>query len=304
MLGTAGIVVPLVRRFGFSPVLGYLGAGAILGPLALGSFKDEVPFLRWVTVIDAQNVSDFADLGVVFLLFLIGLELSYERLLTMRRLVFGLGGLQVVLSTAVIGGIVALAGIPPAAAVIIGSCLSLSSTAIVIEILSNQRRMSTTTGRTSFSILLAQDMAVVPILMFVSILGNNVGGSIVNGIVLAVAQAALALAFIVIVGRLLLRPLFRLVAATGTSELFVAAILFVIVGTRCCCRRRGAVHGTRRVRCRPAAGGNRVPQGHRDDDRAVQGAAARGVLLHRRHEHRFSRARTRADLAAGVRWPA
>jgi len=231
VLGTAGIVVPLVRRFGFSPVLGYLGAGAILGPLALGSFKDDIPFLRWVTVIDAQNVSDFADLGVVFLLFLIGLELSYERLLTMRRLVFGLGSLQVALSTAVIGGVVAFAGIPPAAAVIIGSCLSLSSTAIVIEILSNQRRMSTTTGRTSFSILLAQDMAVVPILMFVSILGNNVGGSIVSGIVLAVTQAALALAFIVIFGRLLLRPLFRLVAATGTSELFVAAILFVIVGT-------------------------------------------------------------------------
>ena len=231
VLGTAGIVVPLVRRFGFSPVLGYLGAGAILGPLALGSFKDEVPFLRWVTVIDAKNVSDIADLGVVFLLFLIGLELSYERLVTMRRLVFGLGSLQVVLSTVVIGGIAALAGVPPAAAVIVGSCLSLSSTAIVIEILSNQRRMATSTGRASFSILLAQDMAVVPILMFVAILGNGVGGSVVNGIVLAVAQAALALAFIVIVGRLLLRPLFRLVAATGTSELFVAAILFVIVGT-------------------------------------------------------------------------
>lgn len=231
VLGTAGIVVPLVRRYGFSPVLGYLGAGAILGPLALGSFKDAVPFLRWVTVIDAQNVSDFADLGVVFLLFLIGLELSYERLLTMRRLVFGLGSLQVALSTAVIGGVVAFAGVPPAAAVIIGSCLSLSSTAIVIEILSNQRRMSTSTGRTSFSILLAQDMAVVPILMFVSILGNGIGGSVINGIILAVTQAALALGFIVIVGRLLLRPLFRLVAATGTSELFVAAILFVIVGT-------------------------------------------------------------------------
>ena len=231
VLATAGIVVPLVRRFGLSPVLGYLGAGAILGPLALGSFKDDIPFLRWVTVVDAKNVSDIADLGVVFLLFLIGLELSYERLVTMRRLVFGLGSLQVVLSTVIIGAIVALAGLPPAAAVIIGSCLSLSSTAIVIEILSNQRRMSTAAGRTSFSILLAQDMAVVPILMFVSILGNNVGGSIVSGIILAVTQAALALAFIVVFGRLLLRPLFRLVAATGTSELFVAAILFVIVST-------------------------------------------------------------------------
>jgi CPA2 family monovalent cation:H+ antiporter-2 len=231
VLGTAGIVVPLVRRFGFSPVLGYLGAGAILGPLALGSFKDEVPFLRWVTVVDAKNVSDFADLGVVFLLFLIGLELSYERLLTMRRLVFGLGSLQVVLSAAVIGGVVAFAGVPPAAAVIVGSCLSLSSTAIVIEVLSNQRRMATATGRASFSILLAQDMAVVPILMFVAILGNGMGGSVINGIILAVVQAAAALAFIVIVGRLLLRPLFRMVAATGTSELFVAAIMFVIVST-------------------------------------------------------------------------
>jgi monovalent cation:H+ antiporter-2, CPA2 family len=231
VLGTAGIVVPLVRRYGFSPVLGYLGAGAILGPLALGSFKDDIPFLRWITVIDAKNVSDIADLGVVFLLFLIGLELSYERLVTMRRLVFGLGSLQVVLTSAIIATVVALAGFPPAAAIILGSCLSLSSTAIVIEVLSSQRRMSTAAGRTSFSILLAQDMAVVPILMFVSIVGSNAGGSIVGGIVLAVTQAALALAFIVIFGRLLLRPLFRLVAAPGTSELFVAAILFVIVGT-------------------------------------------------------------------------
>lgn len=231
VLGTAGIVVPLVRRFGLNPVLGYLGAGAVLGPLGLGSFIGTVPWLYWVTVVDAANVSVIAELGVVFLLFLIGLELSYERLLTMRRLVFGLGGLQVILSTVVIGGIVALAGNTPAAAVIIGSCLALSSTAIVIEVLSNQRRLSTAAGRASFSILLAQDMAVVPILLFVSILGNGAGGSVLTGLFLAVANAALALGFIVVVGRLLLRPLFRLVASTGTSELFVAAILFVIVGT-------------------------------------------------------------------------
>jgi CPA2 family monovalent cation:H+ antiporter-2 len=97
VLGTAGVVVPLVRRFGLSPVLGYLGAGAILGPLGLGTFKDQVPFLYWVTVVDARHVSGFAELGVVFLLFLIGLELSYQRLLTMRRLVFGVGFLQVTL---------------------------------------------------------------------------------------------------------------------------------------------------------------------------------------------------------------
>ena len=231
VLGTAGIVVPLVRRFGFSPVLGYLGAGAILGPLGLGTFMQYAPWLYWVTVVDPKNVSAFAELGIVFLMFLIGLELSFQRLVTMRRLVFGLGGLQVALSTAAIAGIVAAAGRPGPAAVIIGSCLALSSTAIVVEILSNQRRLSTAAGRTSFSILLAQDVAVVPILLFVSILANGAGGSVLTGLTLAVVNAAVALGVIVIVGRLLLRPLFRLVASTGTSELFVAATLFVIVAT-------------------------------------------------------------------------
>ena len=229
VLGTAGIVVPLGRRFGLSPVLGYLGAGAILGPLGLGTFKEQIPALYWLTVVDKNNVSAFAELGIVFLLFLIGLELSFQRLLTMRRLVFGLGGLQFLLCTAAIAGIVAFAGGGAAAAIIIGSCLALSSTAIVLELLSNQRRMSTSTGRTSFSILLAQDLAVIPILLFVSMLGGRAGGSVIAGLALALANAALAVGVIVITGRLLLRPLFRLVASTGTSELFVAATLFVIV---------------------------------------------------------------------------
>jgi CPA2 family monovalent cation:H+ antiporter-2 len=231
VLATAGIVVPLVRRFGLSPVLGYLGAGAVLGPLGLGTFKEQVPLLYWLTVVDARNVSAIAELGVVFLLFLIGLELSFPRLLTMRRLVFGLGGLQVTLSTAVIAGIAALAGSTGAAAIIIGSCLALSSTAIVLDVLSHQRRLSTSVGRTSFSILLAQDLAVAPILLLVALLANGVGSSALTGLALAVANATLALGIIVIVGRILLRPLFRLVAATDTGELFVAATLFVIVAS-------------------------------------------------------------------------
>ena len=231
VLGTAGIVVPLVRRFGLSPVLGYLGAGAILGPLGLGSFMDKAPWLYWVTVVDPKNVSGFAELGIVFLLFLIGLELSYQRLVTMRRLVFGLGTLQVVLCSAAIAGIAMLAGSKPAAAVVIGACLALSSTAIVIEVLSNQRRLSTTVGRTSFSILLAQDLAVVPILLFVSFLGHSQGSSVMTGLVLAVTNAALAIGVIVAAGRLLLQPLLRLVGSIESSELFVAAILFVIVGS-------------------------------------------------------------------------
>jgi CPA2 family monovalent cation:H+ antiporter-2 len=231
VLGTAGIVVPMVRHWGISPVLGYLGAGAVLGPLGLGSFKGDYPFLYWVTVVDKENVAGIADLGVVFLLFLIGVELSYERLKTMRRLVFGLGGLQIELSALVIGAFVAIAGGTPAVAMVLGACLALSSTAIVLEVLSNQDRLATTAGRTSFSVLLAQDLAVVPILLFISTLGARTGGSVVTSLALALSNAALAVIFIVVVGRLFLRPLFRLVASVGTSELFVAAILFVIVGT-------------------------------------------------------------------------
>src|SRR6202008_4667611 len=146
VLGTAGIVVPLVRRFGLSPVLGYLGAGAILGPLGLGSFIGEAPWLYWVTVGDRNNVSAIAELGIVFLLFLIGLELSFQRLLAMRRLVFGLGGAQVLLTTALLSGVALLLGQSASEAVILGASLSLSSTAIVLELLSNQERLTTTVG--------------------------------------------------------------------------------------------------------------------------------------------------------------
>src|SRR5215208_3262365 len=125
LLGTAGIVIPLVRRFGFNPVLGYLVAGAILGPLGLGSFIGQFPYLFWFTVVDAKNVAGFADLGVVFLLFLIGLELSYNRLMAMRRLVFGLGGLQVAVTTVILAGVLMSAGQKAPVAVMLAACLAL-----------------------------------------------------------------------------------------------------------------------------------------------------------------------------------
>jgi CPA2 family monovalent cation:H+ antiporter-2 len=231
VLGTASIVVPIVRRWGLSPMLGYLAAGALLGPVGLGSFIGTVPFLYWVTVVDAKNVAGIAELGVVFLLFLIGMELSYKRLKAMRRLVFGLGSLQIVLSTIAIGGVAALIGNTPAVSIIIGACLSLSSTAIVVEVLSNQGRLATIAGRTSLAVLLAQDLAVVPILLFVSIVGAGAGSSVLTSLLMALLNAAIALGAIVVIGRLLLRPLFHLVASDGSNELFVAAALFVIVGT-------------------------------------------------------------------------
>ena len=180
LLGTAGVVIPLARRFGLNPVLGYLGAGAILGPLGLGSFIDSFPLLYWVTVVDAKNVSGIANLGIVFLLFLIGMELSYDRLKAMRRLIVGLGGLQIIFSTVVIGAVAALAGSKGPVAFIIGACLALSSTAIVVEMLSRQGRLNTSAGRASFATLLAQDLAVAPLLLFISIFGAGESGSVVR----------------------------------------------------------------------------------------------------------------------------
>ena len=230
VLGTAGVVVPLVRRWGFSPVLGYLGAGALLGPYGLGSFIKSLPALSWITIVDPRNVEGIAELGVVFLLFLIGLELSFRRLLTMRRLVFGLGWLQVLVSSALIGGAAAFLGQQPSASIVLGTCLALSSTAIVLELLANQGRLATNVGRASFAVLLAQDIAVIPILMFVSIAGASLHRSVLMSLATAFLQALAAVAIIVSFGRLLLRPLFRLVAGARSTDLFIAAVLFVIIG--------------------------------------------------------------------------
>jgi CPA2 family monovalent cation:H+ antiporter-2 len=230
VLGTAGIVVPIVSRLGFNPTLGYLVAGAILGPLGLGSLIHSYSFLYWLTVGEAKNVEGIAELGVVFLLFLIALELSFQRLLTMRRYVFGLGGLQVLITTALIFGVARMAGQQPASALILGASLSLSSTAIVLELLSKQERLTTSVGRTSFSVLLAQDLAVIPLLIFVSILAGGPGKSVLTSLGTALLQAAVALAVIVLFGRVLMRPLFRLVAMTRSQDLFIATVLFVIVG--------------------------------------------------------------------------
>ena len=182
-------------------------------------------------MVDAKNVSGFADLGIVFLLFLIGMELSYDRLRAMRRLIVGLGGSQIVLSAAVIGGMAAVAGADASVALILGACLALSSTAIVLEVLSRQGRLNTSAGRASFATLLAQDLAVAPLLLFISISGIRENGSVLASLALALTNTVIAIGVIVIVGRLVMRPLFRLVASVGMNELFVATTLFVIVAT-------------------------------------------------------------------------
>ncbi len=231
-LVASGIILPLVHRLRVSPVLGYLVIGVIIGPFGLGLLADDFGWLAHFVISDLKGVQALAELGVVFLLFMIGLELSLERLWAMRRLVFGLGGLQVILSGVVIGGIALALGADAATAMVLGACLALSSTAIVMQLLIEQRRMGSPAGRASFSILLLQDLAVVPILFMVGVFGKaGAEGGVLVGLAVAFGKALLAMALVFILGRLVLRHLFRFVAQTRSAEMFMAAVLLVAVGT-------------------------------------------------------------------------
>jgi CPA2 family monovalent cation:H+ antiporter-2 len=229
LLGTAGVLIPIFRRWGVNPVLGYLAAGVILGPLGLGSFINHWHAIYWFTIVDASNVSGIAELGVVFLLFVIGLELSLDRLSSMRTLVGGLGTMQVLISAIIITAEAIMIGQSLQVAVLLGTSLSLSSTAIVLEILSKQNRLSTSPGRATFAVLLTQDIAAIPILIFVSIGASNQSSSVGTELLNAILRALLAIAIIVSFGRFLMRPLFRSVAGAHSTELFIAVVLFVIV---------------------------------------------------------------------------
>ena len=223
-------MVPIFRRLKLSPTLGFLGAGVILGPFGLGALQGELPWLRYVTIKNSTQMAQLAEFGVVFLLFAIGLELSWERLWTMRRLVFGLGGSQVVLCTAAIAGAAMLLGLDPVAAALLGSALALSSTAIVMPLLAEQKRQFSRPGRAAFSVLLLQDLAVAPILATIAVLGGHRGEAFSPKLLLAFAPAALGLIVLVVLGRLILRPMMRSVAKADSEELFVAASLLVVLG--------------------------------------------------------------------------
>ncbi|MBO6543660.1 MAG: cation:proton antiporter [Alphaproteobacteria bacterium] len=217
------LVVPLFQWMRASPVFGYLAVGALIGPFGLA------------VIDDVEGVIRLAELGVVFLLFTIGLELSFERLLAMRRLIFGLGGLQVLIVGLVIVFFSLKWGNTIEASLIIGFSLALSSTAIVTQVLIEKGEFATPLGRRSFAILLFQDLAVVPLIMLVSILANGgaeIGGwELTKSVVIALVQAVAAIAFILIVGRFALRYLFRLVTWTKSPELFMALTLLAVLST-------------------------------------------------------------------------
>lgn len=217
-LVAAIVVVPAVRRLRTSPVLGYLAAGLLIGPHGLAIIRD------------SEGAHTLAEFGVVFLLFVIGLEFSMERLRSLGRYVFGLGALQVTVTGCLIGGVAMALGQTKESAIIIGGGLALSSTAFVVQLLVERGERATPFGGVSFAVLLFQDLAIVPLLMLVTLLGEG-NGSFITAMGYAILEAAVALALVAGIGRLILRPVYRIVAETRSSELFVATTLLVVLGT-------------------------------------------------------------------------
>lgn len=216
-LTAAVIAVPLSRRLGLGSVLGYLVAGAVIGPAGLG------------IVFNVNDILHFAEFGVVLLLFIIGLELQPSRLWTLRKAIFGMGAAQVLVSGAALAGAAMAMGVGLLAAVVIGLTLALSSTAFALQNLAEKNQLTTRHGRAAFSILLFQDMAAIPLIAFVPLLGPQSDGLLDRG---DLVNAALTLGVLIAVsigGHYLLRYALRVVALTHIRELFTAMALLVVV---------------------------------------------------------------------------
>jgi len=209
------IAVPISKRLGFGSVLGYLAAGILIGPFGIALIDD------------AEHMMHFAELGVVFLLFIIGLELQPSRLWVLRRMVFGLGSAQVILSAVILSAIALMFGLTSLQAVVVGSILALSSTAFVLQMLAEKNQLTTSHGRTAFTILLFQDLAAIPLIALIPVLGSTAIATINFG---GISTVIVTLIGLVIGGRYLLRPVLRVVASTEIPELFTATALLVVIG--------------------------------------------------------------------------
>lgn len=217
ILLSAVFVVTIFKRMRLSPVLGYLVAGAIIGEHGLG-------------YVQSSELSLMAELGIVFLLFAIGLELTIERLMAMRIHVFGFGSLQLILTAVTMAFIAKFFGLKTEAAIIIGGSLALSSTAIVLKVLSDANLQATQVGRLSLANLLLQDLAVAPLLVMVPLLARE-HGNILLELSSATLKALIALVIIFFVGRVILRPLYAAIVSVKSNELFLSATLLVIIGS-------------------------------------------------------------------------
>lgn len=227
ILGAAGIVIPVFARFRITPIIGFILIGVAVGPFGLGSLVERIPWLYYITISDPEALTPFADFGIVLLLFAIGLELSFNRLWTMRKLVFGLGALEVLISGSALALFMGLAGaMDTAAALALGFALAFSSTAIVLPISGTRSPV----GRAALSMLLFEDIMIVPIIFVLGALAPNAADEGWGGIIQTLWQGGLVIAVLLVVGRFALPRLFAQAARTKSPELFLAASLLVVIG--------------------------------------------------------------------------
>lgn len=227
ILGAAGIVIPVFARFRITPIIGFILIGVLVGPFGLGSLVERIPWLYYITISDPGSLAPFADFGIVLLLFAIGLELSFNRLWQMRKLVFGLGALELLIIGSSLAVFLGLAGsMSPAGALALGFALAFSSTAIVLPISGTR----TPVGRAALSMLLFEDIMIVPIIFVLGALAPNAADEGWGGIIQTLWQGGLVIAALLIVGRFALPRLFAQAARTKNPELFLAASLLVVIG--------------------------------------------------------------------------
>jgi CPA2 family monovalent cation:H+ antiporter-2 len=226
----AGVLIPLLARWRVNQVLGFLVIGCLFGPFGLGSLVADYNWLSHFSFPRIEGVRALAELGIVFLMFTIGLELSVERLIAMRHWVFGVGSMQVVITALVIGFIAYSFGNGVESAVILGMVLSFSSTAVVMQLLAQRRELGTPMGRGVFAVLLLQDLAVVPMIILVSLLGQSSGDVFLLAVGIAMLKAVVAIGGIYVLGRRAIRPLFRHLGSSGQADTFMALTLLATLG--------------------------------------------------------------------------
>lgn len=227
----AGIIVPFCKRVGISPVLGYLLCGILIGPYGIHSFTSELKWISSFTLTDTHLLHQVGELGIIALLFMIGLELTFRRLVELKKFVLGLGTAQIVLTATVIFAIALGFGNSLETSVLIGASLALSSTAIVMQTLEERHLINRLPGKVSFSVLLMQDLAVIPILVLLSVLSGNEEQNVPVAILTALLSAGAAVVIIYFFGKLFLRPLFSYLRLDQNPEWLTAITLFIVVGS-------------------------------------------------------------------------
>jgi len=224
ILGAAGIVIPAFARFRITPVIGFILVGILVGPSGLGQLVDRQPWLYYITISNPHSIEPFAELGIILLLFSIGLELSFRRLWSMRRIVFGLGSAELFGSAVLLAITIAAMGQAPSGAIGLGLALALSSTALVLPMAGTESPV----GKSAFAMLLFEDLALVPIIFALGAMAPSAAGGLGSAGLVAL-KGGLTVALLFLVGRIALPPLFAQAARTKSPELFLAASLLVVI---------------------------------------------------------------------------